>query len=273
MQNQIICGNCYDSIEKIPDDSVNLVFTSPPYAEQRKNLYAGIKEEEYPKWFSSFMLKLKEKVKQDASVFIVIRPHIRDGVVSDYVLRTQLAIREVGWKECEELIWYKPDGPPLGHNQRPRRSWEKVLWFSLSNKPYINLRACASVSDKVGLAGSSRFGKRLLHTTKSKKMRRDKSRISDVFIAKVGEISRKIMHPAMFPRTLAAQFIKTFSKPGDMVLDPFCGSGTTLLEAHRLERKYLGIDVSSEYCEMARNRLKIVKKTDIFDDQTAYFTS
>ena len=97
----------------------------------------------------------------------------------------------------------------------------------------------------------------MLHTTKSKEMRWDKARISDVFIAKVGEISKKVMHPAMFPRTLVAQFIKTFSKPGDLVLDPFCGSGTTLLEAHRLERKYLGIDVSSEYCEMARNRLRI----------------
>jgi len=267
MQNQIICGDCLKIIEQIPDNSVDLVFTSPPYAQQRKELYAGVKEKEYPKWFASLMQKLQVKVKQHASVFVAIRPHIRNGEISDYVLRTRLAVREAGWKECEELIWYKPDGPPLGHIERPRRAWEHILWFSLSSSPYMNLRACASVSDRVGFDSSSRFGEVVFKTPKSKEMKRDRSRISDVFIAKVGEITKKIMHPAMFPRTLAEQFIKTFSKPRDLVLDPFCGAGTTAVESHRLRRRYLGIDLSPEYCDISRERLQKFQETDIFSDQ------
>ena len=89
----------------------------------------------------------------DGSVFIVIRPHVRDGVISDYVLRTRLALRESGWHECEELIWLKPDAPPLGSLKRPRRTWESVLWFSRSPQPYCDLKACGRESERVGFEG------------------------------------------------------------------------------------------------------------------------
>ena len=64
------------------------------------------------------------KMTPDGSVLSSIRPHVKDGVLSDYVLRTRLALRETGWHECEELIWLKPDAPPLGSKLRPRRAWE-----------------------------------------------------------------------------------------------------------------------------------------------------
>ena len=96
-------------------------------------------EEDYPDFTVQWMTALSPKMTADGSVFVVIRPHVRDGVLSDYVLRTRLAIREAGWHECEELIWLKPNAPPLGSKLRPRRAWESVLWFSRSPQPYSDL--------------------------------------------------------------------------------------------------------------------------------------
>jgi len=66
---------------------------------------------------------LWDKLADDGSVLIVIRPHIKKGVLSDYVLRTQLALRDDGWTECEELIWLKPDSPPLGSTIMALENW------------------------------------------------------------------------------------------------------------------------------------------------------
>ena len=132
--------------------------TSPPYAQQRAGHYEGVSEEDYPDFTVNWMTALAPKMTPDGSVFMVIRPHVRDGVLSDYVLKTRLAVREAGWHECEELIWLKPDAPPLGSLKRPRRAWESILWFSRSPQPYCDLKACGKESERVGFEGSLRFG-------------------------------------------------------------------------------------------------------------------
>ena len=105
---KVICGDAFDLIPKLKNGSINLVVTSPPYCEQRKD-YKGVSEAEYPEWTTEWMGLLWDKLADDGSVFIVIRPHIKAGSLSDYVLRTRLALRDDGWTECEELIWLKPD--------------------------------------------------------------------------------------------------------------------------------------------------------------------
>jgi hypothetical protein len=130
--NSILFGDILKVLPTLPDASVNLVVTSPPYALQRKGLYGGVPEARYPSWAVAWMEALKSKLTSDASVMINIREHVRNGVISDYVLKTRLAIREAGWFEIEELIWYTPDKPPLGSAIRPRRTWERVLWFSVT---------------------------------------------------------------------------------------------------------------------------------------------
>ena len=133
---------------------------SPPYAEQRAGHYEGVSEEDYPDFTVQWMTALAPKMTPDGSVFLVIRPHVRDGVLSDYVLRTRLAVREAGWHECEELIWLKPDAPPLGSQKRPRRAWESILWFSRSAQPYADLKACGKESDRLGFEGSIQVRRR-----------------------------------------------------------------------------------------------------------------
>jgi site-specific DNA-methyltransferase (adenine-specific) len=257
--NEIIHGDVIETLEKIPNDSISACITSPPYAQQRK-LYEGISEAAYPDWTMNWMEALKPKLRPNGNVLIVIRTSQRNGQVSDYVLRTRLKLRECGWIECEELIWYKPDGPPLGSLRRPRRCWEQILWFSLSQQPFIDLKTCGKQhSNRVGgFAGSNRFGQggtSPIHTTQNPDLSSGTSRISDVFIAKVAEIPKGVMHPAMYPTTLATQLVKSFSAVGELVLDPFVGSGQTCLACIQTQRNYLGIDTSEEYVGICRQRI------------------
>jgi site-specific DNA-methyltransferase (adenine-specific) len=256
--NTVLQGDALDLIPSLPSRGVNLVLTSPPYAMQRKRQYGGVAEREYPTWMCPVMEAIRPKLKDDGSVLIVMRPHIRDGVVSDYVLRTRLALREDGWCECEELIWRKPDAPPLGSRHRPRRTWEQVLWFSETPMPFIDLCANGGFSDRIGFVGSHRFRnhKNPIATKRPSLLQNGQSRTADHFTAFVSDIEKGIMHPAMFPVSLCEKLIRTFSREGDLVCDPFCGGGTTLLAAQTLHRKFAGFDINAKYVQIAKERLQ-----------------
>ena len=255
----VLHGDCLDLIPTLEDESVSLVVTSPPYAQQRAGHYEGVSEEDYPDFTVNWMTALAPKMTPDGSVFIVIRPHVRDGVLSDYLLKTRLAVREAGWHECEELIWLKPDAPPLGSLKRPRRTWESVLWFSRSPQPYCDLKACGRESERVGFEGSLRFGvggDSPLSRVQAAGCTNGVARITDVIVANVGGNEPGLDHPAVFPLALAEQLIKTFSQAGDLVLDTFCGSGQTLLAAKGCGRRYLGIEREEKYVRIALGRLR-----------------
>jgi len=243
-ESQVVYGDCHKMIPTLPDRSVNLVLTSPPYAEQMKGRYWGVPEAQYPEWCVGWMSLLADKLTDNGSVLIVIRPHLRQGMLSDYVLRCRLALREAGWNECEELIWLKA-GPPLGSKTRPRRAWEHILWFAKCRQPYINLTANGKPSSRVGFGIGRCNGK---------------ARCTDVVAAATARLSRGRIHPAMFPIRLAEQLIATFTKRGDLVIDPFVGSGTTLLAAKKAGRNYWGCDRAKKYVTLARRRLKKEKE-------------
>ena len=254
----VLHGDCLDLIPTLEDGSVSLVVTSPPYAEQRNGHYGGVPEDDYPEFTVQWMTALAPKLTPDGSVLLVIRPHVRDGVLSDYVMRTRLALREAGWHECEELIWLKPDAPPLGSLKRPRRTWESVLWFSRSAQPYCDLKACGKESDRVGFEGSFRFGVggvSPVNSGQSAGCMNGISRISDVILAPIGANEPGLDHPAVFPLALAEQLVRTFSQQGDLVLDCFCGSGQTLLAAKNCGRRYLGIEREAKYVRITLQRL------------------
>ncbi len=221
--------------------------------------YEGVSEEDYPDFTVEWMSALAPKMRADGSVFMVIRPHLHNGVLSDYVLRTRLALRVAGWNECEELVWLKPDAPPLGSTLRPRRAWESVLWFSRCVQPYADLKACGNESDRLGFEGSMRFGvggDSPINQGNSARCAKGLARISDVIVAHISGNERGLDHPAMFPLSLADQLIKTFSQTGDLVLDPFAGSGQALLAAKQCGRRFLGIEREEKYVKIALARLK-----------------
>lgn len=258
MLNTIIQGDCFEKLDLIPKNSIDLIFTSPPYAQQRKKYYNSILEEEYPDWTLGWMEKSILTLKPEASVLIVIRTNIKEGVISDYVLKTRLLLRQHGWLEPEELLWIKPDGPPLGSVYRPRRSWENILWFSRTNKPFCNPKAIGHFTEKCGLGPkSTKKGLKEYVQGVSEIQKTGIARCRDYFTVAVSENDRSAYntHPAQFPEKLAEQIISVFSPENGVVLDPFVGSGTTAVAAKGLGRSYIGMELSEDYCKIAETRL------------------
>ena len=256
-------GDCVKVMSSLPDESVDGIVTSPPYAMQRKDTYGGVPEKDYPEWTVRWMSEARRVLKQDGSAIINIRPHIRNGVISDYVLRSRLALRENGWAELEELIWHKKGGAPLGSTKRPRRSWESLLWFGKHGKAYADPKAAGPMTVHVGLTPGSRGrGEYLNPSQRNTNVRLPepvRARVSDVAVlsTRLNEKSNGLNdHPAPFPWQLAEWCGKLICPPGGTILDPFSGSASTGVAALRNGWNYIGIDSSEEYVSMSARRLE-----------------
>lgn len=252
-------GDCMDVMASLPAESVDAIVTSPPYAMQRRNTYGGIPEKDYPDWTARWMSEARRALKPDGSVIINIRPHIRNGILSDYVLRTRLALRGDGWAELEELIWHKKGGAPLGSIRRPRRSWESLLWYGKHGSAYSAPKAAGAETTRLGLSGGRRgdhVGARQFNANGSKDVGR--ARVADVVTmsTRMNANSDGLNdHPAPFPWQLAEWCGKLVIPDGGTILDPFSGSASTGVAALRNGWNYIGIDSVEEYVEMSARRL------------------
>ena len=263
MAEELYVGDCIDVLKTLPSGSVDSVVTSPPYAMQRASTYGGIPEKDYPEWTVAWMQEVWRVLKDDGSVIINIRPNIKNGQISDYVLRTRLALREAGWCELEEMIWNKKGGAPLGSTARPRRSWESLLWFGKHGRAYCDPKAAGKYVQNVK-SGRGRQGPhvRMSLAEGSGGSWSGISRVSDVV-----EMSTRLNgnsdglndHPAPFPWQLAEWCGKLITPPGGTILDPFTGSSSTGVAAIRNGWDFIGIDQSPEYIEMSRQRLNSVE--------------
>lgn len=254
-ESQYYIGDCIKTMQKeIATESIDLVVTSPPYAEQRVNQYGGIKESEYPEWTVTYMEEVKRVLKPSGSVIIVIRPHISDGVISDYMLKTRLLLRDAQWLECEELIWVKTNSPPLGSVYRPRRAWESMHWFSKEKNPYCNTKATEKKSMRVGLVSKKGVGDYIQNASQPKV---GIARVPDYVEVgtNLNDKNKNNNHPAQYPVELASWIIELLCPPNGTVLDPFLGSGTTGVAARGLNRNFYGIEKDPKYEDIIKARL------------------
>lgn len=253
--NELFHGLFQEHVHLVPDQSVDLVLTSPPYATQRSAHYGGIPEVDYPDWTVDWMRFVKRVLQPTGTVAINIRPNLVEGQISDYMLRTRLALRADGWRECDEWIWHKPDAPPIGNTYRPRRSWESIHWFSLTPQPYCDPRATGQTSQRIGFYTRKGLGQQFHGNGEHAE---GIARVSDVILAGVHQTDRSEWntHPAQFPVALAEQIIMTLCPRDGVVLDPFIGSGTTAVAALRSNRRYIGFEKELEYVQIAERRIK-----------------
>ena len=242
--------------ELIQDRSINAVITSPPYAMQRAKQYGGIPEKDFPDWMVSVFDAIKPKLVRDGSILMNIRPHLRNGAVSDYVLRTRLSLRDAGWFENEELIWHKPEAYPLGSKKRPRRAYESIHWFSRSKEPYTNMKAMGRISKQVGFGNTKKMKDEGIDKFAKPGRKAGIARVSDVLSIGIGGNARDNPHPATFPPALAFWLIQTFVPKDGCVLDPFAGSGTTILTARAVNRASIGIEAQEKYVRLIEDRIK-----------------
>ncbi len=260
----ILLGDCREILATLPGDRVDLVVTSPPYADKRKTIYEGVSADEYVKWFSPISLELFRVLKPSGSFVLNIKERAVDGERHTYVLELILEMKKQGWLWTEEYIWHKRNCYPGKWPNRFRDAWERCLHFT-KQKHFAMYQD--SVMVPMGDWAKSRL-KNLSETDK----RRDNSKVASGFGKNISNwVGREMAyptnvlhfatecsnknHPATFPLELPDWFIRLFTKPGDVVLDPFVGSGTTAIAAKRAGRHYIGLEISPEYVEMARDNL------------------
>lgn len=278
IRTQLFLGDCKEILKEIPDDSVDLIFTSPPYADQRKKTYGGIHPDEYVEWFLPIASELLRVLKPTGTFILNIKEKVVNGERSTYVLELILEMRKQGWLWTEEFIWHKKNCYPGKWPNRFRDAWERLLQFNKSRK--FNMyqeEVMVPVGD---------WAKTRLRKLSKTDMERDESKVGSGFGKRIANwIGREKVYPtnvlhlatecsnkrhsAAFPEGLPEWFIRLFTKPGDVVLDPFMGSGTTNKVAQRLHRHSIGIEIKKEYYEMVRAELEPVKLV-LFEPEESY---
>jgi site-specific DNA-methyltransferase (adenine-specific) len=264
VETKIIHGDCLDVLTGFPKDKFDLIITSPPYADQRSKTYGGIKPDKYAEWFIARSEQFLRVLKPTGSFVLNIKEKAENGERHTYVLELILALRKQGWLWTEEYIWHKRNCHPGKWPNRFRDAWERCLQFNKTHhfKMY---------QDRVMVPMGQWRHARLRNLSETDK-RRDDSKVQSGFGKKISNwIGRDMAYPsnvlhfatecanknhsATFPKALPEWFINLFTEPGDWVLDPFTGSGTTNLVAQNLRRHSVGIDSKREYVILARQYL------------------
>lgn len=278
--DKIIRGDCLEVLKTFPDACFDLVFTSPPYADNRKSTYKGIPTAQYVEWFLPISHELKRVLKPEGSFVLNIKERAVHGERQTYVLELILAMKKQGWLWTEEYIWHKRNCYPGKWSNRFRDAWERCLHFTKQSKfrmfqdavmiPMGNWaeKRLAKLSDTdrirdVSKVGSG-FGKNISHWLGKKY----------VYPTNVLHLSTECAnrgHSASFPVSLPMWFIKLFTKEGDLVLDPFMGAGTTALACIKLNRHYVGTELMEKYYDLALEAIGKAnnghKSTGILDKQ------
>ena len=261
----ILQGDSAEVLKTLPDNSIDLIVTSPPYADQRKSTYGGIAPDKYVEWFLPISEQLLRVLKPSGTFVLNIKEKVVNGERSTYVMELILAMRKQGWLWTEEFIWHKKNSYPGKWPNRFRDAWERLLQFNKSKK-------FAMYQEEVMVPMGDWAKSRLKNLSDTDK-RRDNSKVGSGFGKNISNwIDREKAYPtnvlhlatecnnkkhsAAFPEELPEWFIKLFTKEGDMVLDPFAGSGTTLFVAERMGRNAIGIEIIEEYYKMVKDQLE-----------------
>ena len=279
--DKIYHNDCLDQIKKFPNNCIDLIVTSPPYAGKRGTKQVEkIPIKDYVKWFLPISAELLRTLKPTGSFVLNIKEPAVKHERSTYVIELILRMREQGWYWTEEYIWHKTTSFPGKWSNRFRDGWERCLHFTKEKKFKMNQDA---VKVPIGNWAKSRLMKNN-GTEKRKitemseddrKRRRSKSGSGlerqvanwldrdEVFPDNVLQfapiVNNKKKHSAAFPDQLPEWFIKLFTDPGDLVLDPFIGSGTTAVAAIKLGRHYIGIEKQKKYWNIAQKNTKLAK--------------
>ncbi len=265
--HQLLCGDCRiaaDVDRLVAGAPVNVAITSPPYASQRKydesSGFKPIAPGDYVEWFEPVQANVARVLAPDGSFFLNIKEHCEAGQRVLYVKDLTLAhVRRWGWRFVDELCW-RHQGLPGTWPDRFKNAWEPVFHFT-RGKP-IRFRPAAAGhasteafkysdgADRPATATGNvgwRGGDVDTHTGRALP-----SNVLDVANSPAGRIG--IRHSAAFPAALPQFFLRAFSDRGDVVFDPFGGSGTTIIAAEREGRRGLAVEISPAYCDVIVER-------------------
>ncbi len=285
--------HCLDTMNRIDDNSINLVMTSPPYADARKNTYGGPVADKYIEWFYPIAQEIYRILAADGSFILNIGDNTIKGETHLYTFEIPIVLkREIGFKFIDPFIWHKKTAPPGKYKNRFKDSWEFCYHFSKQVSIKFNPRSVAKPAKqasieralrhkdhhlKISATGSGITGAAKNMKNKiDRRNRKNKSgfgtkdqRLSELETALPGNVlylpaeHTNVGSSAPFPITIPSFFILALTNEGDIVYDPFSGSGTTGLAAHRLNRKYILSEISSVEYNNAEKRLAVTKQINI----------
>lgn len=281
-ENKFIVGDCESIMTEIPDACVDLVVTSPPYADKRDygSKIGSIPPDRYVDWFLPKAREIYRILNPNGSFILNISDKVVDGYQHLYVFELLLKLcNEVGFHLVRDYIWYNPATPPNVYSRggygRTKKSHEYCFWLSKGaewtfeldpiRKPYS--KDMQKYLEGKGKGDRNQNARPSTHNFDCEKVWSNNggsdpgsvieianTASNDVFMRLCKE--KGIAHPARFPEKLVEFFVLSGSHEGDLILDPFSGSGTTAVVANRYKRRWIGIDANSDYCELAKARME-----------------
>jgi site-specific DNA-methyltransferase (cytosine-N4-specific) len=281
-------GDSLSILRLLPDKSIDLVFTSPPYALEFKKEYGNVSKTAYVSWLKPFGIEIRRVLKDSGSFVLNIGGSYNQGTPtrSLYHFKVLLMLcEEVGFSLAQECFWHNPAKLPAPaewvnvRRQRIKDAVEYIWWLGKTDWPHANnARVLTEYSADM---------KRLLKRGYRPKLRPSGHNITDGFVDRGGAIPSNLIergnnesnsdyiracqraghkpHPARFPRALPEFFIKFLTNEADIVLDPFAGSNMTGATAESLRRRWLSVEIKREYVRASRVRFSDFRN-DTVDD-------
>lgn len=256
------------AVELIEDGSVDLVVTSPPYnigKEYEKERRLSL--DEYIEWLEVVIKKIEPKLSKTGSIVWQTGNHVSNSEIFPLDILTYPIFRKLGFKLRNRVIWQFNFG--LHAQKRLSGRYETALWFTRGDDYTFNLDPIRVPQLYPGKRKSSAEGGKLSGNPKGKNPSDFWEFSAEDFfknepIWKIPNVKsnhvEKTSHPCQFPFALAERFILACSNPGDTILDPFLGSGTTVLAAYANGRDSIGVDLDKNYIKISKARLKELKK-------------
>jgi len=247
--NKVHCCNCVTFMQQMPNYCIDLIITSPPYGAIRN--YNG-----YVFDFAAVAQQIYRVLKYGGVVVWVVNDQTVDGDESCESFNQALYFKQLGFKLHDTMIWARRTTPQNSNRYEPAFEYMFVLTkgtpktFNPIKQPkrYDDKRKIKNFHrDADGILGENDFRVNELVPL---------GNVWDIPNRGSDEIAHK--HPAIFPERLAQMHITSWSKEGDIVMDPMCGSGTVCKMARWSNRRFIGIDVSEQYCALARERIKLI---------------
>jgi site-specific DNA-methyltransferase (adenine-specific) len=269
LRSDVHVGDCLEVLQRYADASFDLVVTSPPYADQRSSTYGGIHPDRYVEWFLPRAQEFMRVLKPTGSFVLNIKEKALSGERHTYVLELIIALRKQGWLWTEEYIWHKRNCYPGKWPNRFRDAWERCLHFTKQRKFKMNQEAVMvpmgdwaqtrlkSLGQNDVVRYDSQVGNAFAKNI-ANWQDRDKAYPTNV-LHLATECGNK-RHSAAFPVGLPAWFIRLFTDPGDAILDPFVGSGTSLEAAIRAGRVAVGIDTNADFVSQCEQQVLPLQK-------------
>lgn len=254
--NKIYCMDNVQGMKQLDNESVDFVVTSPPYDNLRN--YNGFSFD-----LDGMITELLRIVKLGGGVIVwIVSDATINGSETGTSFRQALKFMEKGFNLHDTMIWCKDGGGAIGSNLCYTQNFEYMFVFSKGKPKSINLiydKECKTFTGIEKTVRESRGGNDKGDRGFTSFTRREISRRNNWWYLCPQSQDGSSWHPAVFPEILVRDHIKSWSNEGDIVLDPFMGSGTTAKVARALGRKYIGFEISQEYVDLANKRLQETK--------------